>query len=274
MARTNKAANRRIDNRKFTFREFNRTLLPQIEAMVRTEWNADWIGAGLYKTADEFFDDYKGGDGNLQRVAELYKASDLYIPAGQGVECTFVHDVWGTELDFAAYMTGEPECFINIQPAEAIKTNLTIKVLHGLSSGVDAKQATERYLKLADLYTAALPKYNVRVVLEWAGDSQSSSHSLLYKYEVELCGFGEILSPLTLVSALSTPVYRGMMMGITGTWGSRVHCNWHPDQMPYLHKASVTRTDDEIIIAPMHNRTASEWDLPNMLKAAGLMEGE
>lgn len=268
MAGKNTASGQIIDNRKLTFREFNRTILPQIEAMVRTEWLGDWIGAGVYTTADEFFADYYKGDGSLQKVAEMYTASELYIPATEGVECTFVHDVWGTDLDFAAYMQGEPECFINIQPAEAIKTNLTIRVLHGLSSGVDAKVALERYLRLADLYTAALPKYNVRVVLEWAGVSAN----LTYKYEVELCGYGEVLSPLTLVSALSTPVYRGMMMGITGTWGSRTSCEWHPDQRPYLHKATITRTADEIIIAPMHMRNQEQWELRSMMIAAGLMQ--
>jgi hypothetical protein len=246
-------------------------MLPLIEDKMHTYWSKDWVGAGLYTTAEEFISEYKNYDGNLRKVAELYEARDMYIPASSSVECTFMHDVWGTDLDFAAYMQGEPECFINIHPAEVIKSNLTIRVMHGMSQGVNAREATEKYLKIADLYTAALSKYNVRVVLEWAGVSRNGSVDFTYKYEVELCGFGEVLSPLTLVSALSAPTYRAVMLGVCATFGA-TSCEWHPDQQAYLNKPAVIREGDSIIIPPIYNQSKSEWELENMMRAAGLTE--
>jgi hypothetical protein len=263
-------------NAEMTYRDFIKDIVPEISPMIRRTWQRDWVGAGVYKTAETFLMHLDTHGGALPEIQSLYKPAELNIPASPTHEMSFVRDTFGEVLDVDAYMNGQPECFLTIQPAECIKSNLTIRVIHGMSAGVDAREATEKYMLVADLYTAAMAKYNVRIVFEWGGEATGGDKGWHYLWKLNVCDYGQPLDPYTLVSALSTPMNRAMLMGMTGkalgtecTW-----CGWHDTHKHYLNtdKPSVERKEGEIIIAPITTRNMGTWNLPDMLKAAGLTE--
>lgn len=252
-----------------SYRDYIKDVLPVIAPHIEKSWEYDWMG--VYKSGKEFIEHLNKFGGALPRIQELYKPSEMNIPASPTHELTFVRDTYGEVLDTDAYMAGEAECFITIQPAEVQKSNLTMRVIHGMSANVDAREAVDKYMKLADLYTAALSKYNVRVIFEWGGALDNGKS---YMYKLIVSDFGQPLDPYTLVSALSSPMYRANLRGLARTlYGGMTNVSWHREHTPYLNKPSVQRKDDEIIISPMFGGDSfRQWELENMLKAAGLTE--
>lgn len=259
---------------EMSYREFIKNVLPKIAPNIHALWESDWMGAGLYNSSNALINDLITYGGALPKVAELYKPTELNIPATPTHELTFVRDVSGPILDVDAYMSGEAECFIEIQPAPVQKSQLTIRVLHAVSGDVSAKDIVDKYMLVADLYTAALAKYNVRLVYEVAGNIMlNSGPNIPYNYCLTMSDFGQPLDPYTLVSALSGPMYRSVMRGLSRAIGKNVcGVDFHPAHKPYLKKPSVVRTNDEIIISPIYSDTAQGWNIRNMLKEAGLME--
>lgn len=261
---------------QMSYRDFINEILPQISGKIHTLWETDWMGAGLYNSSEALINDLTTFGGALPKVAELYRPTELNIPATETHDLAFVRDVSGPILDVDAYMAGEAECFIEIQPAPVQKSQLTIRVLHAVSGDVSAKDIVDKYMLVADLYTAALAKYNVRLVVEVAGDIiQSSGPRIPYKYCLTMSDYGQPLDPYTLVSALSGPMYRSMLRGLTrcianNVWGA----DFHPEHKPYCKKPAAVRRDDEIIISPIYSDTAQQWNIHSMLKEAGLLEGE
>lgn len=261
---------------EMSYRDFINEILPQISGNVRSLWESSWMGAGLYNNPDTFLNDLTTFGGALPKVAELYKPTELNIPATETHNLAFVRDVCGPILDVDAYMSGEAECFIEIQPAPVQKSQLTIRVLHAVSGDVSAKDIVDKYMLVADLYTAALAKYNVRLVIEMAADIMvSSGPNIMYKYCLTMSDYGQPLDPYTLVSALSGPMYRSMLRGLTRSIARNVYgADFHPEHKPYCKKPAAVRMDDEIIISPIYSDTAQQWNIHSMLKEAGLLEGE
>lgn len=263
-------------NAEMSYKDLISNVLPNISEHIRRAWQGDWVGAGIYKTAETMLMHLNTYGGALPDVQKLYKPSELNIPASPSHEMNFVRDTCGEILDVDAYMQGQPECFYTIQPEECIKSNLTIRVIHGMSAGVDAREATEKYMMIADLYTAALAKYNVRIIFEWGGDAHGNGKRWHYLWKINVCDYGQPLDPYTLVSALSTPMNRAMLMGMTGTaLGEECgFCAWHDTHKHFLNTntPSVERKNDEIIISPITMKNRNTWNLPDMLKAAGLIE--
>lgn len=264
------------DNVEMSYKDFIREIVPQIEPEIRKSWSADWVGAGVYKTAETFLMHIHTYGGALPDVQKLYKPSELNIPASPSHEMNFVRDTCGEILDVDAYMQGQPECFYTIQPEECIKSNLTIRVIHGSSCGVDAREATEKFMMIADLYTAALAKYNVRILFEWGFDAQGNGKRWHSNWVLNLCDYGQPLDTLSLLSALSTPMNRGMMLGLTSTalGCEALTIDWHDTHKPYLRQsqAAVKKSEGEIVIAPIMKCNRETWLLQDMLKAAGLIE--
>lgn len=261
---------------QMSYREFIKDVLPQITSTIHASWERDWMGAGLYDSSRDLINDLTTYGGALPKVAELYRPDELNIPATPTHELTFVRDVSGPILDVDAYMAGEAECFIEIQPAPVQKSQLTIRVLHAVSGDVSAKDIVNKYMLVADLYTAALAKYNVRLIFEVAGNIMvSSGPNIPYNYCLTMSDYGQPLDPYTLVSALSGPMYRSMMRGLSRSIAKNVYgVDFHPDQKKYLTKPAAVRMNDEIIISPIYSDTAQGWNLRNMLKESGLLEGE
>lgn len=261
---------------QMSYRDFINEILPQISGKIHALWEREWMGAGLYNSSEALINDLTTYGGALPKVAELYRPTELNIPATETHNLAFVRDVCGPILDVDAYMAGEAECFIEIQPAPVQKSQLTIRVLHAVSGDVSAKDIVDKYMLVADLYTAALAKYNVRLVIETAGNIlMSSGRNTPYKYDLTLSDYGQPLDPYTLVSALSGPMYRCVMRGLTRAIEQNVYSvDFHPDHKPYCRRPAAVRRDDEIIISPIYSDTAQQWNIHSMLKEAGLLEGE
>ncbi len=245
-----------------SYAELVRDIYPHVRDWLIYKFD-EWAGNGIYNSGAQFAADFEQFGGSLPKVADLYTPQELHIHANDVYTPTFQHDVWGTELDFGAYMNGEPECFINIIPAERVKTNLTIRIHHAIHTNVKAAKATELYLRIADLYTAALAKHNVRIIFEWAGRAGGNQP---FKWEINVCDYSEILSPQVLVSALSGPMYRAWLRVIAGgiNGGDSSGSVFHPDHMnawerEFKHRAAI-RKGDEIHIGIMLNGWGCDID--------------
>jgi len=238
-----------------TYHELVKDVYPQVKDFLIGKFD-EWVGNGIYRNGNQFASDFEQYNGSLPKVADLYTPQDIYLQSNEAYTPTFQHDVWGCDLDFSAYMNGEPECFINIIPAELVKTNLTIRIHHAIHANIPAAKATELYLRIADLYTAALSKHNVRIIFEWAGKTGNGN---LFKWEINVCDYNEVLSPQLLVSALSGPMYRAWLRVIAGSLdgGESYGTMFYPEHYKmwedeFKTKAAI-RKGDEILIGVMLN---------------------
>ena len=101
-----------------------------------------------------------------------------------------------------------------------------------------------------------MAKHNVRIIFEWAGKTGGGK---LYKWEVNVCDYSEVLSPQMLVSALSGPMYRAWLRVITkGVDGfDSDGAQFHPDNMrawdnEFMHRAAIRKGDEVHIGIMLH----------------------
>jgi hypothetical protein len=253
-----------------SFQEFLNDDFDTLAAGIRKEWQTDWMGGGLYDDAESLISDLRNYGGVLPPMRKVYTPQEMALVSRTKDEYFF--DVYGEcGFDIGLACMGIPECVLRNESTQEVKENFTIRMRHGITSGVDNVQATKKFMLLADLYRAAIQKYNVRLIIEWAG-----VHSLLGKYHVSitLCDFGDYMDELTLASVTSATMFRAMLMGLckkhlgdnaSGVYGFR---DW-------LDQTSIIKVGENEIILPRIGSPAgaSAYSVPALLKAAGLTEG-
>lgn len=262
-----------------SFANFLATNIEQnnMEHHMRTEFDADWIGGNLYKDADTLINDLRNFGGALPPIQSLYKPKDFVLSGSEGSQQEYIFDVYGESFDIGLVCEGVPEAWLCQQEIPTHKENLTIRILHGCSGGTENKKATEKYMAIADLYTAALKKYRVRVVIEW----RAIAYKTPYHHEVMISDYTDYLDPLTLVSMCSITMFRLIMRGCSGMANGEYTpiVKWPTEWEKYFKNSSQTYAERvetpegvELIIPPIHKNTEDCYNLENLLKAAGLIE--
>lgn len=264
-----------------SFQEFLNDNLTDIAPHIRSEWReGGWIGGGLYDTADSLIEDLQKFGGALPPVQKLYTPTDLVIQGHNGVAEEYIFDMSGQSFDIGLVCEGIPESWLSTQEMPSAKDNLTIRIKHGVSGGTDNEQATKKFMAIADLYKACLSKYRVRVVIEWWAKPILGNESREYHYEIQLCGFDDYFDPLTLVSVCSVTMFRAIMLGLGAkAFGGKKsdYTAWSDSWEKYFRdgKTYAERTENEIILPPIHLHTQEIYELPNLLRSAGITtEGE
>lgn len=262
-----------------SFANFISVNFKNMEKYMRSEFQPSWVGGGLYSTADTLIHDIVNCGGALPPIQKLYKADDLTLKSSEASAPQYIFDVYGESFDIGLVCEGVPEAWLCQQEIPTHKENLTIRILHGVSGSVDNREATEKYMAVADLYRAALTKYRVRVVIEWHAVADGN----VYHHEVMISDFTDYLDPLTLVSMCSITMFRTIMNGLSGMAAGKQSniVDWPREWKKYFSSGTQTFAErvetingDEIILPPIHQYTNGCFDIKNLLKAAGLAEGE
>lgn len=254
-----------------SFQEFLNDDFEMLAKGIRNGWQSDWVGGGLYNNAEDFISDLRNYGGALPPMRKVYTPQEMALVSRTKDEYFF--DVYGEcGFDIGLACMGIPECVLRNESTQEVKENFTIRMRHGITSSVDNKQATKKFMLLADLYRAAIQKYNVRLIIEWAGVHQYTRNK--YHVAITLCDFGDYMDELTLASVTSATMFRAMLFGLcqkhfknnaSGVYG-------FPD---WLNQTSIIKQGENEIILPRIGSPAgaNAYSVPALLKAAGLTEG-
>ena len=254
-----------------SFQEFITKNWTGLEPTIRKTWEGDWIGADLYKRADDFISDLQNFGGVLPPIQKLYTPTELNIKGAEGYSQEYIFDVYGESFDIGLVCEGVPEAWLCQQEIPAHKDNLTIRIRHGVSADVDNLSATKRYAMLADVYKACLSKYRVRVVLDWEAVVNYKTH---YSHEITICDYTDYFDPLTLVSMSSITMFRAMMRGLSRMHHQHENVSSVKFTDKWIKESKIQRTQDELIIPAIYSTHDSEWNIPNMLQLAGVAQTE
>jgi hypothetical protein len=256
------------------FQSFIDYIMPQKEQYLRDGLAEDceWTTGNLYTDAATLIEDLKTKGGSLPPTHKFYSPATLVIKGSDAYTPDFIFDVCGQSFDIGLVCEGYPEAWLCEHQIPTHKDSLTIRILHGASGGVDNLEATKLYAAICDLYTAALKKYRVRIVIDWNAAPSGMGE---YFHRVTICDFADYLEPTTLVSLTSICMFRTIMKMCSDNNG---HVAWPAAWRKYFN-GTTTQVEfndveggKELVLPPIHSRTFATYDLQNLLKAAQLID--
>ena len=258
------------------FQSFIDYIMPTKEQYIRKALAEDceWVTGNLYTDADSLIEDLKTKGGSLPPTHKFYTPKELVISGSDGYTQDFVFDVCGQSFDIGLVCEGYPEAWLCEQQMPTHKDSLTIRILHGVSGAVDNIEATKLFSAISDLYTAALKKYRVRIVIDWNAAPYGSAE---YFHRVTICDFADYLEPSTLVSLTSVCMFRSIMRMCSDNCGS---VGWPAAWRKYFNGTTTNiefndvEGGKELVLPPIHTNTFAKYDINNLLSAAGLISTE